>query len=230
MLWQKAWDWSTDIGFDLVWGIVERQADDQPAPAATAKKIRSLQVENKQLRTKITETRQRIDDTIRKLQHYVDTNPNPSSHVVSELAKSQQTLRRLERSGPQVCAKNSQLCSTQNVLRSWLFLFHCYDEIDDSVLRNHLEQLNDILFAKLRAILIEEKAGNAHDLIFFLQFREPVEVVNIRGNFLVKRCQTLRRGDELGAHRAGQADKNAQMTRFVPSKNFPRSDGSTAWP
>lgn len=102
MLWQKAWDWSTDLGFDLVWGIVERRADDQPAPCCHCQKIRSLQVENKQLRTKIIETRQRIDDTIRKLQHYVDTNPNPSSHVVSELAKSQQTLRRLERSGPQV--------------------------------------------------------------------------------------------------------------------------------
>ena len=85
---------------------------------------------------------------------------------------------------------------------------------------NHLEQLRNILFAKLRAILVEEKAGNAHDLIFFLQFREPVEVVNICGDFTVKRCQTLCSGDEFRAHRAGKTDKDAQVTRLVPGKNL----------
>ncbi len=96
VLWQKAWEWSTDLGFSLVWGIVARRADDSPAACCHCRKIRDLQLQNKQLRTKIAQTCQHLDDTIRKLQRCVEESPNLSPHIVHELAKSQQALRRLE--------------------------------------------------------------------------------------------------------------------------------------
>lgn len=98
VLWQKAWEWSAGLGFGLIWGIVERRADGQTSPCCHCRKIRSLQLQNKQRHAKITETRQRIDDTIRKLQRCIANNSDPSPDITRELAKSQQALRQLEHS------------------------------------------------------------------------------------------------------------------------------------
>lgn len=98
VLWQKAWEWSAGLGFGLIWGIVERRTDGKTSPCCHCRKIRNLQLQNKQLHAKITETRQRIDDTIRKLQRCIANNSNPSPDITRELAKSQQALRQLEHS------------------------------------------------------------------------------------------------------------------------------------
>lgn len=96
VLWQKAWEWSTDFGFTLVWGIVERRAPEEPLPCRHCCKIRDLQAENEQLRGEIAVLRQRVRNEIRRLQRKADESLNPSPQIIRELEKGQQALRRLD--------------------------------------------------------------------------------------------------------------------------------------
>ncbi|MFV0636837.1 hypothetical protein [Mitsuokella sp. WILCCON 0060] len=96
VLWQKAWEWATDFGFTLIWGIVERRAPEKLLPCRHCRKIRDLQAENEQLRGEIAVLRQRVRNEIHKLQRKAEESLNPSPKLICELEKGQQALRRLD--------------------------------------------------------------------------------------------------------------------------------------
>ena len=89
--------------------------------------------------------------------------------------------------------------------------------MDSGPTRFHqVEQLRGRLLAEVRAVLIDEEARHAHDLIRLAQRGIEVEVVDIRRNPGIQGREALGCCDELRTERAGQADEDAQMTGRIP--------------
>ena len=81
------------------------------------------------------------------------------------------------------------------------------------------QKLLDVFLAEGHLILVDDKAGDAHDLIAFLQVVKMGKIIDFGGHIGMERRDVLRCNNQVRAHGAGERNQYLHVHRLVQSSN-----------